>query len=202
METSTARSRSSQESAAVYRKLGDERGLGVVLSNLGYRLIVQGEHEQARLLCEEALSLFVKRGERGSMPLPLINLGLTAFLQERYGEALAYYRQGLRLSDELGNVVLRIYCLDGLAAVLAASGDADGATTVVAAAQAAAESTGASLEPFEQQIHEQTVEAAKQALGEESFAAAWTGGWRLTIDEAVARALEIDEPAPSQVTSL
>src|SRR5262249_14457503 len=164
-----------------------------------YRLLLQGDHEQAKLLCEEALSIFVKLGERGSMPLPLINLGLAAFLQERYGEALPYYRQGLLQSNELGNVVLQIYCLDGLGAVLAATGDVERAATIVAAAQAIVDSSGASLEPFEQQIHDRTVEATKEALGAEPFAAAWAAGRRLTIDEAVAQALAIDEPAPQAV---
>ena len=185
-----------EESAARYRELGDDRGLAIVLSNLGYRLVVQGDHEQAKLLCEEALSIAREQGDPSGMPLPLINLGLAWLMQQRYDEAFACFRRGLELSDELGHIVPLIYCLEGLAAVLAETGNTEQATGIAGAAQAAAEATGASLEPFEQQIHAQTIETARQALGEESFAAAWAGGCRLTIDEAVARALAIDEPAP------
>jgi predicted ATPase/DNA-binding SARP family transcriptional activator len=183
-----------EESAARYRELGDERGLAVVLSNLGYRLLVQGEYEQAKLRCEEALSIARKQGDLSGMPLPLINLGLAWFLQQRYGEAFACFRQGLELSDELGHFVPLIYCLDGLAAVFAATGNPEQAATIVATVQAAAETTKASLEPFEQEIHDRTVKATRQALGAEAFAAAWAAGRQLTVDEATARALATPEP--------
>ena len=71
----------------------------------------------------------------------------------------------------------------------AATGHAEQAVTIVASAAAAVESTGLSLEPFEQAIHDRTIDAAKPALADEEFAAAWAGGEALTVAEAVARAL-------------
>jgi hypothetical protein len=50
-----------------------------------------------------------------------------------------------------------------------------------------------SLEPFEQQIHDQTVETARQALGEEAFDAAWAVGSTLDMGEAADRALAASE---------
>jgi tetratricopeptide (TPR) repeat protein len=176
-----------EESAALYRKLGDDRKLAVVLNNLGYRLFIQGEHEQGRRLSEEALSIARLLGDRTGMQLPLINLGLAALLEGRYEDAFACYSEAFRLAQELGYVVPQVYALDGLAAVLAATGAAGPAATVVAAAQAAAQATGASLEPFEQEIHEQTIEAVRRALGDEAFAVAWEAGSRLTVDEAAER---------------
>jgi len=177
-----------EESAALYRKLGDDRGLAVVLSNLGYRRLVLGQHEQARLLCEEALSLARRRGDPTGMPLPLVNLGLAELVLGRYGEAYPCFREGLEVTRELGYVVYSIYCLTGLAAVLVATREPEQGATLAAAAQAAAEATGVSLERFERAIHEQTVEAARQALGDD-FERAWTTGCGLTPDEAAARAL-------------
>ena len=183
-----------RESADLYRRLGDDRGLSVVLSNLGYRSVIGGEHEQARLLCEEALAIARKRNDPAGMPLPLINLGLATFLQGHYDEALVCFRQGLELSRQVGHVVPKVYCLVGIAAVLAMTGDLEEAATIAAAAQAAREATGVSVEPFERGILEQTVEATRQVLGEEAFAAPWALGSGLTLDDASARALEIDAP--------
>ena len=143
----------------MYHEVGDERGVAVVLSNLGYRVVIQGSYEEAKFLCDEALSLFRKLDERASMPLPLINLGLAALLQDRPEEALAYFREGLQLGHELGFVVPIVYSLDGLAAALAGIGALEQAATVLGAAEAAVESTGVSLEPLEQEIHDRTVEA-------------------------------------------
>ena len=120
----------------MYHELGDERGVAIVLSNLGYRLVIQGAYEEAKFLCDEALSLFRKLDERASMPLPLINLGLAALMQDRPEEALAYFREGLQLGHELGFVVPIVYSLDGLAAALAGIGSLEQAATVLGAAEA------------------------------------------------------------------
>ena len=172
-----------KESAAMYHELGDERGVAIVLSNLGYRLVIQGAYEEAKFLCDEALSLFRKLDERASMPLPLINLGLAALMQDRPEEALAYFREGLQLGHELGFVVPIVYSLDGLAAALAGIGALEQAATVLGAAEAAVESTGVSLEPLEQEIHDRTVESLV------GFGPARSAGRQLPIDEAVAWAL-------------
>jgi predicted ATPase/DNA-binding SARP family transcriptional activator len=183
------------ESAAIYRRLGDERKLAVVLSNLGYRLLIRGEHEEARLLCLEALEICRRRGDRSGEMLPLINLGLALLLQGRFEEALGCFRQSFELARELGYVVPTVYALVGLAAALAAVGEPEEAATTAAAVEAGAESTGVALAPFEQELHEQTVTSARQALGEEAFAAAWAHGSRLTLEEVAARAPEHAEPA-------
>ena len=128
------------------------------------------------------------------MPLPLINLGLARFLQGRHDEALVCFRQGLELARELGHVVPEVYCLLGVAVVLAATGEGEKAATIAGTTEAAREATGVSVEPFERRILEEAVETARHALGEERFAAAWALGTALTLDEAAARALAAEKP--------
>jgi predicted ATPase/DNA-binding SARP family transcriptional activator len=178
-----------RESADAYRRLGDDRGLAVTLSNLGYRLLIRGDHEQAAALCEEALALLRRLDERGSIPLPLVNLGLAALLEGRYDDALALFREGLELSEELAFVVLVIVSLDGLAAALAALGDAEEAATILGAVDAAEEETGATLEPYERALHDRTVATLRARLDPKAFAGAYEAGRVLPRDEAVAYAL-------------
>jgi tetratricopeptide (TPR) repeat protein len=180
-----------QESADLYRELGDERGLAVVLSNLGYRYVISGDYELAALRCEEALDIARRRRDPTGFPLPLINLGMARLLQGRHSEALVCFRQGLEFARETGHVVPKVYCLAGVAAVLAAIGDAEGAATVGGATESAREATGVSIEPFERAILEQSVETARQALGEEAFSTAWTAGRQLELEEAVTHALAL-----------
>jgi tetratricopeptide (TPR) repeat protein len=185
-----------KESAAIYRDLGHQRGLAASLTNLGCLALYRGDYEQATALNEESIALY-EQVQRDGMPQPLTNLGLAAFLQGRHGEALAYFREGIAVAREFGYTEGLIYLLEGMAAVLAATGDAEQAATLLGVAEAAAEETGVSLEPFEQQIHEQTVEALKRALSEEGYAVAQAGGRQLPTDEAVAWALgELESPAP------
>jgi hypothetical protein len=46
------------------------------------------------------------------------------------------------------------------------------------------------LPPPRRVLHDQTVAAARAALGEEAFAAAWTEGRAMSLDQAVAAALQ------------
>jgi hypothetical protein len=46
------------------------------------------------------------------------------------------------------------------------------------------------LPPPRRTIHDRTVDAARAALGEEAFAAAWAEGRELTLDQAISCALE------------
>jgi predicted ATPase/DNA-binding SARP family transcriptional activator len=178
------------ESAAIYRRLGDDRMLAVLLSNLGYRRLVLGQREEARLLCEEALSLARRIGDPAGLPLPLVNLGLTQLSEGRYDEASRCFQEGLRVAHELGFVVYATHALNGLAAVAVTTGNAEHATTIAAAADATARASGLSLEPFEQSIHDRTIEAAKLTLDEDAFSAAWATGQGLSIAEAAAQALD------------
>jgi hypothetical protein len=57
------------------------------------------------------------------------------------------------------------------------------------AAEAAAEATGISLEPFERQIHERTVETATNILGQEGSAVAYATGQQLAPQDVAAYAL-------------
>jgi tetratricopeptide (TPR) repeat protein len=188
-----------QESADLYRELGDERGLAVVLSNLGYRYVIAGDYELAALRCEEALDIARRRHDPTGLPLPLINLGLARLLQSRHADALACFRQGLQIAREVGHVVPKIYCLVGVAAVLATSGEAEQAARIAGAAQSAREATGISIEPFEREILDESIETAREALGEEAFAAAWTEGTDLGLEEAVDRALAPEGRTPRPV---
>jgi hypothetical protein len=86
------------------------------------------------------------------------------------------------------------YCFEGLAAVLAFTKRPEEAAKLLGAAEALRESLGVGLAPAEQATHDETVAAVRDALDEAHFGAAWRQGRKLTLDDAVAHALE-DEPA-------
>jgi hypothetical protein len=46
------------------------------------------------------------------------------------------------------------------------------------------------LHPFDEDIHHRTVDLARELLGDEAFAAAWAEGRSMTLEQAVAAALE------------
>jgi len=123
-------------------------------------------------------------------------------MQSRHDEAGEYFREGLELANELDVVVLRIACLDGLAAVLAATGDAAQAATIAGAVDSAVADTSVSLEPFERELHARTLATVTNELDEDAFAVAYGTGLQLSREEAVAYALGAASAAPKARTGL
>lgn len=73
-----------EESAAIYRELGDQRGLAEALTLLGLTLVWQGEASQGQARLEEALAICREAGDR-------------------WGAAQALYRLGSALADYAGD---------------------------------------------------------------------------------------------------
>src|SRR5205814_5780325 len=64
------------------------------------------------------------------------------------------------------------------------------------AAEAVREAAGVAESTIRRAEHEQNADAARAALGEAAFAAAWTEGRALGLEEAVRYALAPEEPTP------
>jgi non-specific serine/threonine protein kinase len=99
-------------------------------------------------------------------------------------------RQALRRLAELEFRDVIGYCFEGLAAVLAFTERPEEAARLLGAAEALRESLGVGLAPAEQTTHDETVEAVRSALGEDRFGADWRHGREMSLDDAIAYALE------------
>ena len=91
-----------EESLALFRALGDRRGIADALSNLGTVAFQQGEHGRAAALHEEALALRRASGDRRGVATSLNNLGVVAQTVSEYGRAAMYFEETLGLYRELG----------------------------------------------------------------------------------------------------
>ena len=114
-----------------------------------------------------------------------------------YDRAAQLYAEGLRSSAESGDKANISYCLEGLALVAAARGDAEGEARLFGAAEASLEAAGGTLYPYAQDrsLHEQEIEAIRSLLDEPTLSAAWAKGGALTLNEAVEYALSGEKPA-------
>jgi len=81
--------------------------------------------------------------------------------------------------------------------VLSLTGQARPAARLLGAAEALRESLGVGLAPTERETHSETKAALREALGEDELDAEWRRGRELTLDEAVAYALE-ERTAPAK----
>ncbi len=92
-----------EESLALYRELGDQRGIAFSLGILGDIAWVRSDPARARSLLEEALALFKAVDDQEYAAYSLFSLGLVARSQGEYARARALFMESVALHRELGN---------------------------------------------------------------------------------------------------
>jgi len=94
----------SEESLALFRELGDERGIGRALYNLALVANNQEDYSRGRMLAEESAVLLRKVGDKGNLVWSLNSLGYAALRQRDYERAADFYQGALALSREIGDI--------------------------------------------------------------------------------------------------
>ena len=117
----------------------------------------------------------------------------TRRLQETSHLGSALVQQRKELEDKLRIV----HCLEGLAGVGGKQGQGERAARLFGAAEALREAIGAPLPPVDRLEHERSVALARTQLpNNTSFATAWAAGRGLTLDAAIAEALDEASTGP------
>jgi DNA-binding CsgD family transcriptional regulator/tetratricopeptide (TPR) repeat protein len=161
--------------------------------------VVQGDHGRAGALLTTALTVEQAQGDGWSKAHALAALGHLALLQGDHERSAALRRESLRLRLELRDRRGLSDSLEGLAWTLSAQGHVERAARLLGAAEATRQMTGFALSavhPYWAAERDREVTATRASLGEDAFAAAWSEGQAMPLEEAVAYALATD-PAPS-----
>ncbi len=88
---------------AIYRLLGNEKGIADVVNNRGIVCDLAGDYEAARALYLESLALKQKLNDRRGIATTLDNLGILAMNTGDFQGARAYLEEGLSIRRELGD---------------------------------------------------------------------------------------------------
>jgi tetratricopeptide (TPR) repeat protein len=154
------------------------------------RVITQtGDPAGAMGLLRDGLAGFSSLNNKWGMGMALHALGLAATRQGDLAQAAAWFQQGLAIRHELGERSGLPECLEGLATVAIGQARPDRAARLLAAAQALRASIGVPLPPVDRPAVEAAVQAARAALGDAAYDAAWSAWQALSLDEVVAEAL-------------
>ncbi len=92
-----------QESLALFRELGDKRGIALSLNRLGVAAWRRGDFKSARVLLDEDLALFREMGDQDRVAWSLFMHGLLDNKQGEYARACSRFEESLALFRELGN---------------------------------------------------------------------------------------------------
>jgi non-specific serine/threonine protein kinase len=188
-----------QESIDRFLEIGQRWAASPMLSFAAAASLSRGDIPRARQLAEKGLSLAREVGARDALYLTLQALATVARAEGDHERAARLFGEGLTLSAEVEDHSSLAYYLQGLAAMTASEDRAARAARLWGAAEAILETTEviAYAHAPDRSLYQRQVAAARERLGEAAWAVAWAEGQAMTIEQAVAYALEENEVLPA-----
>ncbi len=181
-----------ERSLDLWRGIGSAPNIAVSLYNLGELATYEERFDEAERLVGTALDM----GRTHRLPAVVaasayvlgnvaLATGLGARARERYVESLA-------LAGETGDREQMARTFDGFSRLAADEGDAGRAMRLAGAVAALCGEIGLRPSPPHQAAFERAIEPARRALGKRRAAAEFDAGAAMSLDEAVAYALDTD----------
>jgi tetratricopeptide (TPR) repeat protein len=182
-----------RESLALVKAVGHRSNMAWTLWGIAELARKQKDLERARVRYEESLTLLRQDGNKRQPAGTMLELSELGRLLGNFDKARAYLRAVLLEFKRRGWTHNYRHPLDRLAKLLLQSG------SYVPGVRLAATVSLAVLVPSyyvnlseDLADHEAATQAARTTLGAEAFAAAWTEGLAMTLEQAIAYALEDD----------
>jgi tetratricopeptide (TPR) repeat protein len=179
------------ESLEMRRELGDKQGISESLGHLGTVARAVKDYGAAEELYEESLSITRELGDRRGIAGCLMNLAEAATDVGELDRAAKLFEEGLELRRKLADKQGILTALEGAARLCVARGRARKAVPLWGAAEHLREEIGASLTPYDREQYERNVASAREAVEDVAFRNAWDDGRAMTIEEAIAAALDV-----------
>lgn len=179
----------SQESAALFEQLKDERSAASPRFRLGYLLDYSGDIVGARAMYKECMTVLERYGDRATLAWVLFGLANLSLQEADCCAARQYLTDALNICVEQGTTDRFPDCLAKFAYLAALQGEWPRAARLWGA-----QSTSDSFMrlPVTDDSPNFIVSGAKAALGESGFEAELAAGCALSLDAAVAYALKND----------
>jgi tetratricopeptide (TPR) repeat protein len=179
------------ECLAILQELGNLRLVATALSNLGSVANQRADVDGARARFEESLAITREQKDLQGTALALFNLGVVNCEAGDYRAAAVQLRESLLIRQEQGDQLGIAYSLEGLAKLLAATGEAPRAVRIWAAAEQLREVIGSPRSPDYHAECDRRVASVRSSLGDgAAFDHAWQEGLALPLERAIAIALE------------
>jgi len=179
-----------QESLTLHHRLNDDDGIALATYGLGLAALWQGDHALAGERLEQSLAMYRSEGDRRYIALVLHALGRLAQAQGDRTAAMKHFRESLTIRKKTGAKRGIAESLGGIACVIEA---AEKAARLLGASSALREAIGAPVPPVERDPYNECIAATRARLGEAAFGAAWAEGRAMTLEQAIAYALEMKD---------
>jgi len=178
-----------EEALERFREFDDQAAVARTLNHLGVVAWGRRDGQHAAGLWKEALALQYGRGDTVGAAISLHWLGLLACEQRDHARAAALHAEGLERRWTAGAVEGIPFALADIGVLAVAANRPEPAARLFGASEVAREAIGRTVDQPERGIYARATTAARTALGEGTFTAAWAAGRALTLPAAVAEAL-------------
>lgn len=182
-----------EQALVLSRELGDTRSIGFELSGLGEIALRQGDTARANQLLAESLELRRQLGNKWGVGVSLGTLGWAATREGDWERARAYLGESLEVRQEIGDKGGIAWCLERLADLALSQGQPEKAVRLLSAAAVLRTTIGSVIDPADQEEYQNRRKALRSQFGEEKFTSLWKEGRTLTMEQAIAHALESQE---------
>ncbi len=181
---------SCEESLTLAQQAGLPSLWGYAALTLGRAAVDQGDLPSARSFYEQSLALYRQIQDKYTTQVVLAPLGIVAAKQGDFEQARAFLRESLTLRLEAGSRRNIAGGLDAFAYLAAAQGQAERAARLLGAADGLYASAGGPRVNILLIEYERHLPAIRDQLGAPAFAAAQAEGRAMSLEQAVAYALE------------
>ncbi|MGH2534179.1 MAG: ATP-binding protein [Thermomicrobiales bacterium] len=190
------------EALALFEQSDAPTWVALARCNLGILAYWQGDPARAVALLEDSLRRYRDLDEPWGVAVTLSDLALVTGDLGDHDRAARVYRESLAWHQRVGSKEGIVDSLARVACLLVERDQAAEAAALLGAAEAAAQALGYAFELPEQERYARAAEAACARLGETAFTAAWTIGSAWRLDQAIAHATALLEPAAETAPAL
>lgn len=178
------------EALQLNKSLNRKGDVGAYFSGLSRIESINGNFEKARALLEESIAWAMERGHRNDYQWDRAHLGHLIVRQGQAAEAREIFLETAQgfLKDK--NIIGVVFSLEGMAGLLVATDKPAIAARLIGWADATRKGINDTRPLLEQADVEKIIAACLAKMGEVTFSDAYDKGQKMTLDEAVAYALE------------
>jgi predicted ATPase len=172
------------DALALYREAGDPYGAATALAEQGWYAMVHSRLDESEELLGEAVELRRRHGDDHRLVEPLIDHAWLMLARDRPEPARRGFLDCLALARHVGDRFNVAEALAGLSTVAAVESRWDDAARFAGASAARHSRIGAPAWQSVTAIHDRALDEAREALGEERYAARFAEGEQQSAEEA------------------
>lgn len=181
------------EAMKLAEQMNDRRSAASARHMLAYSAAMQGQLDRAQLLYEENIRVGRDLGDKALIANETGNLAFLQFDRKNFEAARDGFLTYLRMMRDSGDNAGMADALLGLGMVEVGSANSAKGARTLGAVQAAFRSLGIEMDPGSRKDFDQAVLQAKEQLGAEAFARAFSQGEKIQLEQAVTVALDASQ---------